>query len=213
MIRRTSKYPVSQLISEILHKSGPKPSEFIRSIGYRNVNGGFRALDQWLQTGSGDPNFVGRLVRVYGHAQELQNALTETGRMKRREAELAAIERERKERADFKPYIFVESSLQTPTFITAAALVGCRMKFIRLPDQCLELSDTDQLLEVQDIVRRHYLENSGQCPLFGDITGYRFIQTYDMSIRLDIHGSVIARESGHFRIPLAVSARIGRISK
>lgn len=209
MTRRTSKYPTSILICDILNNSGLKPAAFIRAIGYRNVNGGFRALDEWLQTGCGDPTFLRRLVTAYGRPDEIRDMLIKTAEVKEHEAVLAAQEKKRHERLHFRPYVFVESSLRTPSSITIAGLLGCRMKFIRLPDYCLEMRDEDQLTAVQDIVRRHYQENHGQCPLFGDITGYHFVNNYDESIRLAAHGSVISREVGHFEIPLHVGVRIG----
>lgn len=209
MTRRASHYPISLLVLDIFRNSGTKPSAFIHSIGYRNLNGGFRSLDEWLQSGSGNPEFLRRLVEAYGHAEELRNALMETAEVKRYEAELAAQETERRERANFKPYIFVESSLRTPTFIAAAALTGCSMKFIWLPEDCLGISELDLLMNVQRVVREHYRENTGQCLLFGEITGYRFVHTYDASIRLAIDGNVISREIGHFKIPLSVGVQIG----
>jgi hypothetical protein len=45
--------------------------------------------------------------------------------------------------------------------------------------------------------------------LFGEIVGYRFVNAYDESIRLDVAGDVIGRVSGHFVGP-GGSIQIGR---
>ena len=71
---------------------------------------------------------------------------------------------------------------------------------MRLADNCLQWSETDLLTAAQNIITEHYRQNDGQCLLFGQITGYRLIETYDSSIRPGIDGSVIARDMGHFAI-------------
>jgi hypothetical protein len=47
-------------------------------------------------------------------------------------------------------------------------------------------------------VRQHYVDQRGKCMFLGDITGYRFVHSYDETTRLAIDGRVVACEPGHF---------------
>jgi hypothetical protein len=46
-------------------------------------------------------------------------------------------------------------------------------------------------------VRQHFIENHGKLPLFGDITGYQFDVTDDLSVELDANGRFIKRVHWH----------------
>lgn len=53
-----SHYPISQLIHKVVRDSGSKRSQFITSLGYRNITGGLRSFDHWLETGTDDPLLI-----------------------------------------------------------------------------------------------------------------------------------------------------------
>ena len=55
-----SDYSISELIYRVFEESGLKRSQFISGLGYRNITGGLRSLDRWLQTGTGDPLMIDR---------------------------------------------------------------------------------------------------------------------------------------------------------
>src|ERR1035438_8752274 len=65
MSRCASHYQISQLIFWVFQESGLKRSHFAAGLGYRNITGGLRSLDAWLQTGTGDPLLIERLVQSY----------------------------------------------------------------------------------------------------------------------------------------------------
>jgi hypothetical protein len=50
-------------------------------------------------------------------------------------------------------------------------------------------------------VREHYQTTGGEIPGFGDILRYRFADTFDPSIFLDIDGNVIEEDGGRFLLP------------
>jgi hypothetical protein len=58
------------------------------------------------------------------------------------------------------------------------------MKYINLA----EGSTAEDLAQVQAVVRSHFSENQGRCPLYGNITGYRFVLSPTESIVLDTDG-------------------------
>lgn len=97
-------------------------------------------------------------------------------------------------RDNFKPYIYIETSLSRPTSITFAALCGGNMKYIRsLPDQILDLSKSEQIIIIRNIIQEHYKENDGKSILFGDITGYIYYPGFNHGIELSIDGNIIGK--------------------
>ena len=58
--------------------------------------------------------------------------------------------------------------------------------------------DSEDLPSVQDVVREHFKAKEGKCPLYGDITGYRFVFSPTESIVLDTNGTELRRENGKF---------------
>jgi hypothetical protein len=90
----------------------------------------------------------------------------------------------------FAPYIFIETSREKPSSIAVAAWTANQMKYITLPSGSEEA--------VQEIVRSHFKANQGQCHLYGEITGFRFVTSPTESIVLDVNGSIVRRENGQF---------------
>lgn len=58
-----SKYPISEIINQILVKSNLKSSKFVEYLGYKNINGGIKTLHQWIQFGDSDRYFI-RLLKL-----------------------------------------------------------------------------------------------------------------------------------------------------
>jgi hypothetical protein len=96
--------------------------------------------------------------------------------------------------AHFEPYIFIETSEKRPSSISNAAWTGNQMKYINL-DGTLSPAD---LSTVHDLVREHFKMNQGKCPLYGEITGYRFVFSPTESIVLNTEGNELRRENGQF---------------
>ena len=51
-------YPIVETLARLLESTGVGDSEFIRSLGYRNINKGVRRLREWLQDGDGEISFL-----------------------------------------------------------------------------------------------------------------------------------------------------------
>jgi len=198
-----SQYPISQLIHKIRTDSGLSRHNFALAVGYKNATGGLKTMDSFLRQGSGDPFFIrGVLHRFPERHEEVRAAIAETSRIKKHNATLARIEAEKKARKDFRPYILVETSLTRPTFITAAALCGFSMRYIHFKEN---RPHTQQ--EIAETVKGHYERNKGKCMLFGDITGYRFVKTFDESLLMDIEGNVLENKPGYVE-PLSGGLKI-----
>jgi hypothetical protein len=200
MFRCANHYSISGLIYQVLAESGTKRSLFIAGLGYRNIAGGLRSLDRWLQTGTGDPLLIERLVHVHPIDPTIvRRALAETDAQHKAEYDEARRQQERWDREHFRQCVFVETPVGVlQSSFTVAAIVAPSLKFIPVPEGLDTLPEPEQLRIVADVVRRHYTDRQGKLPLFGEIVGYRFVAAYDASIRLDIAGQVIERVAGHF---------------
>lgn len=202
-----SQYPISRLLARIQKESGLSRHDFSLAIGYKNVTSALRKMDQFLTTGSGENKFLELVLnRFPERAPELKQAVMETAKIMEEEDRLAAIEAEKEARRRFRPYIFVETSLSRPTSITYALFCGFKMKFLHLSEE-----REHTLEEIRETIRAHYDRNNGKCVLFGNIVGYRYVRSWEESIRLDIGGNVLEVDPGHFETPFAgAELRIGR---
>jgi hypothetical protein len=134
MVRAEPIYPISCLIIQIQKSSALRPGAFITSLGYSNISRGLRSLDQWLHSGVGDRYFLRQLVDVYGHAEQVKAALENTARIHHAEEKRAHIDEELRDRARFRPYVYVESSERTPSQICIASFMGLRMKLVTITE-------------------------------------------------------------------------------
>ena len=73
------------------------------------------------------------------------------------------------------------------------------------------LSDDELLAWASTRVREHYRQEDGKCHLFGDITGYRFVQAPGVSVRFDIEGRHVETIRKEFVQPW--SGRLGVANK
>jgi hypothetical protein len=211
MSRCASHYQISQLIFSVFQESGLKRSHFAAGLGYRNITGGLRSLDHWLDSGDGDPLLIERLVQSYGvDPTTVRRALAETDAQHNAEYAEAVRRREQWDQEHFRQFVFVETpSGAVQSSFTVAAIAAPSLKFIHVPEAWSALPEPEQLYIVSDLVRQHYADRLGELSLFGSIVGYRFVSAYDESIRFDVGGNVIDRVSGHFVGP-GGSVQVGR---
>jgi hypothetical protein len=94
----------------------------------------------------------------------------------------------------FEPFVFIQTSEKRPSSIAVAGWTANQMKYMTLPESSTE----ESLAQVQAIVRSHFFAHTGQCHLYGNITGFRFVLSPTESIVLDTDGSELWRESGNF---------------
>ena len=116
-------------------QSGLKRSQFITSLGYRNITGGLRSLDRWLDSGEGDPLLVDRLIQVYRvEPAAVRAALTETEGQHQDEYDQARRRQADWDRQHFRQYVFVGTpSGVVQSSFTVAAIVAPALKTISLP--------------------------------------------------------------------------------
>ena len=188
------------MIFRIFLESGLRRSQFIASLGYRNITGGLRSLDRWLEGGEGDSLLIERLVQAHGiDPTTVRRALAETDAQHKTEYDEAVRDRELWDRDRFRQYVFVQTPFGVvQSSFTVTGIVAPALKVIRLPGGLITEPESAQIQYVAELVRAHFLEHAGKLSLFGSIVGYRFIRAYDETIRLDVSGNVIERVAGHF---------------
>jgi hypothetical protein len=211
MERRSSDYPISKFIKAVIAQSELRGAEFMHTLGYRNAASGFRALDQWLDTGAGHPDVLKRLVNAFGVSVEsINQAIQETNERFEVESARALAAWETRERARFSPYIHVEVFNTRPTnAITVLALTGGAVRLIRLHVSYAVVSE-DTLSRVQEIVREHYTRNEGKIMFFGEVSGYRFVPDWNQSWRLSVDGTILEHDEKHFVLPFRSGASLRR---
>ena len=175
MPRCASHYRISQLIYRAFQESGLKRSHFIARLGYRNITGGLRSFDAWLETGTGDPLLIERLVQSYGiDPSTVRQALAEADAQHKAEYAEAVRRQEQWDQEHFRQFVFVETpSGAVQSSFTVAAIVAPALKLISLPDGLIAKPESAQIEYVADLIRTHFNAHGGALSLFGSIIGRR----------------------------------------
>jgi hypothetical protein len=179
-------YPISDLITTGLTRSGMTRPDLVRAVGFTNLTKGLRRLDACLAEGDCTNSVLLRgLARTLGIDQ---GAVDEAVRLTR--AQLAAESEEEMARASmaareyFKPHVYVVTSRNKPSFLAGAALFGRQLKY-------LPVAENTPMDDVSAMVRQHYIEMHGRCPFFGEITGYIYFQIIEIGHVMRTDGAII----------------------
>jgi hypothetical protein len=99
-----SHFPISKAIAEIMDDQGFSRAEFVRALGYRNVENGLDRLNLWLDDGAGFDRILKQIISVYGHADDISKAIVETKKVKKREHRESRRDVEDLCRRQYNPY-------------------------------------------------------------------------------------------------------------
>jgi hypothetical protein len=100
-------------------------------------------------------------------------ALISTARELDAEDATRVLAAEERYKTGFRPHLQVQTERTVPSPIFAVAMIGT--KRLRVVELSNKVTSTDQDTRDQiarDAIRRHYRENRGWVPCFGEITGY-----------------------------------------
>jgi hypothetical protein len=175
--------------------------EFVRALGYRNLERGLRHLNSWLDRGEGNDRILKQIARAYpGHADGLEIAVAATMAIKTAEAEAAWFERCKAEQDSFIPYVHAEGESTVPDGITMFGVTGGHRRWttIRVPQTILNLPIEDQLAAVPKLMLAYRRRYDGQVPFFGKLTGFKFVRCLDY-FQFDEQGQFIERIEKPFR--------------
>jgi hypothetical protein len=141
MAQSDSKLPISIFLARLAADSGKSRSDFVASLGYRNIERGRRCLDLWLDQGEGHERILKQVAAIYPlHVEELQAAIVETAKVKAAQAEGVWLEDCRAEQATFVPYIHVEGETSLPNGITLSGISGGLWNLIEIPHTILDFA-------------------------------------------------------------------------
>jgi hypothetical protein len=188
---------LARVIDEQLAARGWRKGHLVAAMGYKNLSRGVKRLEACLRGEDAAPEVLRRLGAALEIAPARWEAIlraTRTEREAAARADAARIEAAR--RAAFRPYVYVQTSETRPQSLTAAAVIGPRLKQIALDDDTLALPPARRLVRVAELVREHYRVNLGRCLLFGVITGYLFRSGYEETIAFATDGTLLATRPG-----------------
>lgn len=186
-------YAIARLIQQELAKRNWRKSELVAAMGYKNLSRGLKRLENCIRNGDcSNAEMLSRLRCALDlPAQQFESVVTETRRQCADENRIKASREEAERRAQFRPYVYVRTSENRPSFITAAAAIGPRLKYLQLEDAVIALPRPFLLSRVAEMICEHYQSNLGKCLLFGDITGYALRIAYDETVEFTSDGSLI----------------------
>jgi hypothetical protein len=176
-----SEHPVFIYLNEKINVSGMSKKDIVIKMGYKNVTKGLRRLQNVLNGGSKDEQFLVKLSQVLSFPVE----------------EIIKIRSDYEYRVAkevFRPHLLAVTSNHIPSPIFVGAMVA-HQRFIYFEDDFLELEYIDQLARVSGHVIAHMVKQDGRIPAFGRIKYYILQRAYDeaKSDRLffDTSGSLI----------------------
>jgi hypothetical protein len=178
---RYSQYPIGRLLLRVLGDSGLRPGAFMQSLGYRKINTGTAAFDEWVSQGAGHADFITRLQasRFAVPAGEMQVALDDSAAMIRAEHERVQAAMEARARAEFRPYVRAVPELSRPTWITGFALTGGWSRdTAAMPAGFEEWDAARQEAAIAEAVQLHYASSDGRTRFMGAILRYQFFGEY-----------------------------------
>ena len=72
-------FAITELINRVIYTTGLSERDFVRALGYANLNKGLRRLESWREKGTGDADFLKRVSQQFSVPEsELQQSLIRT---------------------------------------------------------------------------------------------------------------------------------------
>lgn len=196
-------YPIQKLLYAEFKKTAMTKKELAYNMNYKNLSKGIERIGQFFRGDYYGRQFADRLALTLDvDKKSMAKAYEETEtEIKGKENLLEILERELEEE-NFKPYIYIDTEHSRPKSISMAAMCGGTMKYIRVDESVTALPDEEQTEKVAQIIRDHYTKSEGKCPLFGNITGYRYFKEFYKTIIFDTDGEEIEIVEEHeFGLP------------
>lgn len=192
MHRKESKYPIGQLLLEVLASSGLSHRKFFETIGYKDCQFASDDFNRWLGIGEGDSRLIERLQAspFAVPAERLETVVATNEVLVRRRQILESGSAEEIARVLFEPIAEVIPEWSRPSQITLFGLTGGnRSHHIKLPADIASWPWEAQLAYLRKVVPEKYASDKGHTLFMGTIMGYRYRPSYDAEpMRLNIEG-------------------------
>src|SRR5271157_498374 len=160
-----SEHPVFVYLNEKINVSGTSKKDIVIKMGYKNVTKGLRRLQNVLNGGREDKQFLVKLSQVLSFPVE----------------EIVKIRSDyeyRVAKGVFRPHLLAVTSNHIPSPIFVGAMVA-HQRYIYLEDDFLELEYIDQLARVSGHIIAHMVRQDGGIPAFGRIKYYILRKYFD----------------------------------
>ncbi len=202
--RYMNKEPTKTYIVERFRELNLTRGSFARHVGGRPEKV-LRRLEAFLEFFEESDEFLTRVKRAIQADEEIWQEYVERDRERLRlikEAEIRDIEA--RDRARFRPHVWVIGARRIPSPIFLVAVCGeGSFRRANLPDDILSYDLENQLT----IVRQKFLEfaeerNNSAGP-FGQIVGYFYRQKYEYSYEFDLEGNLISEQEGRYPVNAA----------
>ena len=192
-------YAISRLIHDVISSSKHCKRNIVLSLGYQNINKGYRRLNNLIETGECPMSLKDMLPKALNVDEELVNtAFKLTAQQKAKEAELDRKRTEEYERKSFVPHIWIENELEYPSgakFWYVAFLGIDKFKVLPLPEGISEMDWETEQSAVKKRILQHQKGINGDDAIFGRVTGYTYHQTYDDSFLFSVDGKFLHRRT------------------
>jgi hypothetical protein len=182
MLSGVSKYPISQLVSDLIAEHASSEADFITKVlGYQDVAKGAAKLRKWLDNGDGPNSVIKAISWATQRDPELREAIAGTERIKRKEAEDAFRSRCESEAQSFTPFLTAIGEYRVPSPIFAFGMTGGHQKWtvIHVPGKLLNLPLQEQVTALRPLMRRYQEKFNHAVPFFGPLMEFRLVRLVD----------------------------------
>lgn len=152
---------------------GLSRSEFVRRLGYQNMDKGHRTLMRMLMTGV-VPAQIGRVLAAALKVEPsiIEAALGEAALCHRAEEEARLHAEDAAYRAVFRLHLRAEVERAIPEPLFVATVYGPALRIVPLPDEAWSTDDVARRRLIKRAIAGHYRRWRGRLPSYGRITGY-----------------------------------------
>jgi len=190
-----NQYASQILLNHVLDDGKNKEVKrtIINSLGYKNINKGFRRLYKSMHEKHLDIELLNKIPELFKISKETIALVIETTENQFQEEEQID---ELIERLNFKPFLWKKHERKIPSSIFVVAISGIKgFKYIKLPENLAEETLFNQLEIIEKAIKND-LETNRAPKFFGEITGYYYRKTYDETLEFSIEGKLIGKYDG-----------------
>jgi len=177
-------YEISRLINDVISSSKHCKRNIVLSLGYQNINKGYRRFNNLIETGECPISLKDMLPKALNVDEELVDGAFEVTRQQiAKETELAIKRREEYERKHFKPHLWIEHERKYPqgaSFWYVVFIGIHHFKTLPLPENINDMDWELQESLVKERILQHQKGINGDDAIFGRVTGYTYCQTFDV---------------------------------
>jgi hypothetical protein len=214
MKKLRSTYPLGQFLIALFTDAGLSLPDFIRALGYRNVNKGIRAFQRFLATGYGPTIFYTRLeASVFAPSSSsfemvVQLNCEQIAQELYREHGLVADDF----KEDFRPFVHAIPSLPEVESVSFFAQSGdFTTHTIRVQPKLASMPVEEQHKVIGAKIRRNYRETRGVVPFLGATRYYLYYHSWDAPPTAFTVGGTPLGIADHATIPRARVTKVSRL--